>query len=798
MSNPVRTLLTAPGFSALVILTLAIGLGANVALFTLVHGVLLRPLDFRAPGELFAVQSVNERTRVSNESISLIDFEDWRRGTRSASGMTVLCFWLFNLSGQGDPERLQGVRASGGFFDVLGVPPALGRYFTVQEDRAGRGDLVVLSYGLWQRRFGGRPDVLGKSVNLNGVASTIIGVAPLRFRYPDDRVELWAPMANEMEGLPRASRFFLAVARIPPAKLQQAKTELDAIASNLRKSFPDSDNDVGVSVIPLREAMVGNNRPALLLLFGAIAIVLLVTSANVVNLALARATNRTREIAIRLALGATRWDITRLLAGESLALVAIGGALAAVLAKIAVSGIVAFAPKDIPRIDFVTLDGTALLYAALVSLVTGLLIVAGPMWNVSALGLGTQLAASGRSSTAGSGLLRLRGVLVAGEVALTTVLIVGGGLLARSLWNVVQTPPGFSTENRLALRVFPVGQRYDSLPGYRAFVNEVLEKSAGLPGVVEVAAASHVPLGDSGSSVVRTLPEGGRMPVPQAPMADYRVVSAGYFHLMSIPLLRGRPFTAHDNESAPGVIVVNARLAKQLWPNEDPIGKQVRWLDQDSDPGPHTVVGVVGDVKQFGLEKEDHPAAYAPYSQRKFPWLRWMNFVVRSDRDAANLMAPMRGIVNSLDPGLPVFEVSTIERRLQLSLAPRRFLLVLMAALAGLALVLGLVGIYGVVSYLMLQRRAEFAIRMALGATKGNLVWLVLSRGFLLTGWGLAAGLTASIALSRYVQHLLFGVTANDPVVMASAGAVVLAVGLLACVVPALKATAIDPARLLA
>jgi predicted permease len=369
MSNPARTLRTAPGFSALVILTLAIGLGANIALFTLVHGVLLRPLDFHAPDELFAIQSLNQRTRVTNESVSLIDFEDWRRGTHSATDMAVLCYWLFNLSGEGDPERLQGARTSGNFFDVLGVGPALGRYFTAQEDRAGRGDLVVLSYGLWQRRFGGRPDVLGKSVVLNGVASTIIGVAPLRFRYPDEQVELWAPLANEMEGMARASRFFLAIARIREANVARARTELDAIATNLRTTFPDSNTDVGVSMIPLRQAIVGNSRPALLPLFGVIAIVLLVTSANVTNLALARATNRSNEIAIRLALGATRWDIMRLLSGESLILITVGGALAVLVAIVTVAGIVAFAPRDIPRIDFVALDGTALVYAAFVSLV---------------------------------------------------------------------------------------------------------------------------------------------------------------------------------------------------------------------------------------------------------------------------------------------------------------------------------------------------------------------------------------------------------------------------------------------
>ena len=591
MSNPARTLLAAPGFSALVILTLAIGLGANVALFTLVHGVLLRPLDFHAPSELFAVQSLNQRTRVANESISLIDFEDWQSGARSASGMTVLCYWLFNLSGEGDPERLQGVRASGNFFDVLGVPPALGRYFTAQEDRAGRGDLVVLSYGLWQRRFGGRPDVLGKNVILNGVPSTIIGVAPLRFRYPDDRVELWAPMANEMEGLPRASRFFLAIARIPPMKLQQAKAELETIATSLRSKFPDSNNDVGISVIPLRQAIVGDSRPALLLLFGAIAIVLLATSANVVNLALARATNRTREISIRLALGCDALEYRKAAGRRKLGASGNWWRHWRWVAKGAVTGIVALAPRDIPRIDFVTLDGTALMYAVLISFVTGLLIVAGPMLNVSAAALSRQLAESGRSSTAASGLLRLRGALVAGEVASTTILIIGGGLLAKSLWNVVQTAPGFSSDNRLALRVFPVGKGYQALTAHRNFVNAVLAKADALPGVLEVAAASHVPLGDSGSSVVRTLPEGGRMPVAQAPMADYRVVSSGYFHLMSIPLLKGRQFTGHDNENAPDVIIVNARLAKELWPDEDPIGKQVRWLDQDSDTGLHTVVG---------------------------------------------------------------------------------------------------------------------------------------------------------------------------------------------------------------
>lgn len=797
MSNPVRTLRTAPGFSALVILTLAIGLGSNVALFTLVNGVLLRPLDFHAPEELFAIHSLDQRTHVPNESVSLIDFEDWRRGVRSATGMTALCYWLFNLTGEGEPERLQGARTSGNFFDVFGVPPALGRYFTGQEDHAGRGDLVVISHGLWQRRFGGRPDVLGKSITLNGAACTIIGVTPLRFRYPDEQVELWAPIANELEGLPRASRFFFAVARVPKAKTQQARSELEAVAGNLRQSYPDSNNDVGVSMIPLRQAVAGDSRPALLLLFGAIAIVLLITSANVINLALARATNRTSEIAIRLALGATRWDIVWLLAGEGMVLVAVGGALAVAVAKAAVAGIVAFAPKDIPRIDFVTLDGFALTYAALVSLVTGVLIVVGPMWNVSVGALSPQLAESGRTTTAGSGLLRLRAALVAGEVALTTILIIGGGLLTRSLWNVVQTAPGFSSGNRLALRVFPVDSRYDRLAGYRTFVGEVLEKSKALPGVVEVAAASHIPLGESGSSVVRMLPEGGRMPVAQAPSVDYRVVSSGYFHLMSIPMLQGRGFVLQDDEHAPSVIIVNASLAKELWPNEDPIGKQVRWLDQDSDTGLHTVIGVVGDVRQFSLEKPDHPAAYATYAQRKFPWLRWMNFIVRSERNAANLTAPLRDVIHSLDPNLPVFEVSTLEHRLQLSLAPRRFLLVLMATLAWLALVLGLVGIYGVVSYLTLQRRAEFAIRIALGATNREVAWLVLSRGVLLAGSGLIAGVAASVVLSRYVQHLLFGVAANDPIVMAMAGALVLGVSTLACLVPAFRATRVDPVRLL-
>lgn len=791
-----RSLLKSPGYTVVVLLTLTLGLGANVAIFSVVNGVLLRPLDFHRPAELVNISEINQKTGV-NAGLSLSDFEDWQKQSRMTQDMGALCFWLFNLTGDANPERLQGARASARLFQTLGVEPVLGRYFRAEDGTADRGDLVVLSNGLWKRRFGSRQDIVGEKLILNGVVSTVIGVMPAGFSFPDGQAELWAPLADQLEGTSRAGRFFVGVARIPSEGRAAAKAEFEAIAGRLAQSYPDTNANIGVSMVPWQDSVTGQSRTSLLILMGAVGFVLLIACVNVANLGFARAATRGREVAIRLALGGSRWRIVRQVLAEATVLAAAGGVLAWLLALAVVRGIIALSPGNIPRLDSVRLDGFVFAFTVVVALGSGILAGLVPALRASRQDINEALVGGGRSSTAGSGLLRLRGALVVLEVAAAMILLTGSGLLIRSFVQVLRVDLGYQTRNRLALRVFPVGQKYRDAASTSRMIETVLNKVEALPGVDAVATASHVPLANSGASVVRMLPDGGVIAPSNAPNVDARAISANYFHLMSIPLLAGRNLTTGDNAASEPVVIVNITLAKRIWPNENPVGKRVRWLDERQDTGWHRVVGVVGDVKQFALEKDDRPAVYFPYQQRRLPWLRWTNFVVLGKMDPANLVAAVRAQVRAVDPDLPVFEVATLDTRLAQSLAPRRFSLALIGGAAGLALVLGLIGVYGVISYAVAQRRQEIAIRMAVGATPARVLRLVLWQGFALTLAGVACGVAGSWVTTRYMSSFLFGVAPHDPVTFAVLPVILMAVSAMSCLVPALRASRVDPMGML-
>jgi predicted permease len=788
-----RQLRRNPGFTAIAVLTLALGIGSSTAIFSVVNAVLLHPLDFRDPDQLVLLETWNPRTGATSENISLADFDDWKTQTPSLSGQAALCYWLFNLSGSGDPERLQGARASGEFFDVLGVAPLAGRTFTAADDREGRADLVVLGYGLWQRRFGGRADVIGSHLVLNGVSSTVIGVMPASFRFPDATVELWSPFGHEMDGTPRGSRFLQAVARLGSPGLPQAQAELAAVAKRLEKAYPDTNTNVGVRIVSLKEAVVRESRPMLSILVVAVAFVLLVSCVNSANLALVRSVLRGREIAIRVALGGTRRAVVRQFLVESTLVGLLAGTLALFLAALGARMIVALNPGDLPRLDALRMDYAVFAFAAVVSLASGAAVGMLPALRAYRCALSEQMGELSRSATSGERLFRLRGVLVVVQVALTMVLITGSGLLVRSFLNVMNVDRSFAAEDRLVFRIFPVGERYPDIASENRFVDAVLARAAAIAGVEEVTATTHGPLDASGDTAVRVAPEAAGFSAAAAPTVNYAAVYADYFRRLAIPLLAGRAFDSSDTEAAPPVVILNATLARSLWPGESPLGKRVRFLEEKEDAEWHTVVGVASDVRQFSLEKPDRPTVYAPFTQRRFPWLRWTSIIVRSRLSPAQLVPVIRHEMRSLDPQIPVFEVSSLQQRIAVSLAPRRFALALMLAIAGLSLCLALTGMYGVISHLVAQRRPEIAIRMALGAQRKDVLGLVAGYGAKLVASGIAAGLIAALAASGLLSSQLFGVAPSDPFTFAAVALLLTCVALPACLVPALRACRVDP-----
>jgi predicted permease len=790
----VRMLAKSPGFTAVAIVALALGIGANSAIFSVVNTVLLRPLPYKDPDRLMTVWEEGTLQGFPVNVTSAANYFDWRDQNRVFDGMAVIGRVSLNLTGAGEPERIDGRRVSANVFPLLGVEPQLGRAFLPGEDSPGAGRVVILSHGLWQRRFGGRPDVTGQPLTLNGETYEVVGVMPPHFQFPSRDDQLWVPVAfTPQQAADRGNNSFEVIARLKPGVTrEQAESEMDTITARLQQQYPDAVKSKGSVIIPLHEELVGDIKPALLILLGAVGFVLLIACANVANLLLARAAVRQKEIAVRLALGAGRRRLIRQFLTESVLLAALGGAVGLLLALWGVNLLKAFIPKNISQVTAVAVDANVLAFTTGVSLLTGLIFGLAPALQASRFNLNETLKEGGRDSAAGRRGNRLRGLLVVAEVAVSLVLLIGAGLLINSFLRLRSVDPGFRADNLLTMRIALPRLKYPDHPRRTAFYGELLSRVAAVPGVRSAAVANWIPLtmqGDTFGISIEGRPDPGAQEMPDVVT---RVVSFGYFDTMGIELLRGRSFDARQDraDSAP-VAIISETMARRLWPGEDPLGKRIRPGGADPDEEWITVVGVAEDVRQFELTAEPRLQMYLPHAQPSFfvPG----HLVVSTEVEPMSLAAAVREAVWAIDKDQPVSDIRPMEEIFSESIARQRFSMLLLAVFAGVAMLLGAVGIYGVVSYSVTQRSHEIGVRMALGARSSNVLRLVVGQGLKLALIGVAAGLAAAFVLTRLMESLLFGISATDPATFVAIPVVLVAAATLASYIPARRATKIDP-----
>jgi putative ABC transport system permease protein len=787
-----RMLAKKPGFTLIAALTLALGIGANTALFSVVNGVLLRPLAYRDPERLVWLGHTAAKSN-QNAAISPPTFADYRNKCQSFENLTALLYsTAFNLTGEGEPERLQGRRVSANFFDTLGAAPALGRGFLAEEDEPGRNRVVVLSHGLWQRRFGADQNIVGKALRLNGQNFTVIGVMPAAFRWQTD--ELWSPLALSPANFTpdnRGSEFLQVIARLKPqATLQQAHAEIAEIAAQIvrqNQNIYPGGSGFTAHVKLLREQVVGDVRLMLLVLLGAVGFVLLIACANVANLLLARASARRKEIAVRASLGASRFRLIRQMLTESLLLALLSGLGGLLLAKSGVYLLLTLNPANLPRLQEITVDARALGFLLGLALLALLLCGLAPALQASKTDMQETLKESGRG--ADSGRQRTRSLLVVAEVAMSLVLLAGAGLMIRSFLRLTHVNPGFAPDHVLTMRMELSAAKYPEPLKRQAFFQQTLERIRALPGVISAGAVGELPLGGGVRSATFAIEGRPTGPNEALPHSDIRTITPGYFQTMKIPLLKGRDFTEQDNADGRKVAMIDETLARLYWPGEDPIGKRLDLQFVDK-PIWMEIVGVVGSIKHKGLDAEYKGQIFYPLAQGGN---LSMHLVARTTIDPLSLVSAARGAIRAVDPDQSIYRVMTMEQVVADAVAQPRLTTLLLGAFAVLALVLAAVGIYGVLSYAVTQRTREIGIRMALGAGQRDVLNLVVRHGMLLTLLGALFGLTASIALTRLMRTLLFGVNANDPLTFIVVALLLSLVALLACWIPARRATKVDP-----
>jgi putative ABC transport system permease protein len=788
----VRSLLKRPGFTAIALVTLAFGIGANTAIFTVVNALLLKPLPYQDPDRLVWIGEISPQT--TDEVIPGAHFLEWSEQSQAIERIAVYNNHNLTLSGAGEPQRLECGQVSSGFFPMLGVQPLLGRNFLAEEDRPGGDRVVILSHGLWQRLFNGNQNTIGQSITLDDQSYSVVGVLPPDFRFFQP-FELWVPLAlnPQQERGNQQISILSGIARLKSGvSREQAETELDAIRRRFESSKPANTPLFSgqVRLTSLHQKLVGNTRSLLFILLGAVSLILLIACANVANLLLSHAVLRQKEFAIRAGLGAGRLRLMRQMLTESLLLALSGGLLGLLLAFWFKEALVALAATntlgDVSHLTNINIDAKVLGFTLLASLLTGTLFGLVPAFQFSRPNLNNFLKEGGRGTGFRRG--RLRHLLMVTEVALAIVLLVGAGLLIRSFVNLLKVNPGYSPNNLLTLRVSLPDTRYEERGPREAFYREILERVSSLPGVDSVGAINHLPLTSFTLGGWLRIPGRPQTPANERPGTPIGVVTPDYFRAMSIPLRTGRTFTERDNGDSPRVVILSEALARELFPNEDSIGKQV-WV-----PGPGkdtpTVIGVVGDVRHEGLDQDVTPQVYVPYQQQP-PGS--MTMVIRTTTDPLVLAAAVRNQVLAVDRSVPVYEVGTMEQRLARSVSPRRFNLLLLGAFAVLALALAALGVYGVISYLVTQRTHEIGIRMALGAQTSDVLRVLIAQGIASVALGVLLGLAAAWMLTRLMTSLLFGVTPTDTATFVSVSAVLIAVALLACYIPARRATKVDP-----
>ena len=802
----VRTLLRSPGFCAVAALTLAVGIGSNTAMFSVVNGMLLRPLPFPNRDRLVQVWATNPGKGWTRVPVSPLDFLHWREHNTSFERLTAARFWFYTLAGPGNPEQLHGMRVSPGFFALLGIQPALGRDFRSEEEQPGRDRVVVLTDSFWRRRFAADSAVVGRTVSIDAELFTVVGVLPPDFWfYPilGKNVEIWMPFAFTPSQLNRDARSIIVHGLLKPGvPIEQARAEMAAIAGSLEQQYPKENRGWGTRVdadIISKEEI----RPKILLLFAAVGLVLLIACANVANLTLARAVRRRQEIALRAALGASRVNLIRQLLVESVLLGGIGCVAGLVLGVLCLRLLVTFLTPRLEAffyggIETLRLDARVFAFSLVASLLSAVLLGLLPALQASRPNLGETLKASGRGSSGGAKGRRMRDVLMVSQVALAVTLSIGAGLMIRSLWTLQQVDRGLNTGNILTMQIWPPEKKYAEPYEIANFYRRIVEGLENLPETTSSNAINFLPLSEVGIGWTFAI-EGKPIPPPEGrPGALYYVVTPGYLQSMQIPLLRGRYLTARDSAEAPAVAVIDEKLARRYWPGEEPIGKRFRFDPLDSESPWHahlkhawiTVVGVVGTIRGDGLWEEGSPVLYLPYQQSPS---RMMHLVVRSARDPLGLASAVQRKVWEVDPDQPVSFVRTMEEVPAWALSERRLMMQLLTAFAALATLLSATGIYGVISYTVSQRTQEVGVRMALGARPGQVTTMVVAQGLKLTSIGVVLGIAGAVALTRFLSSQLYGVTATDPRTLGAVSLCLFLVALLACYGPARRASRVDP-----
>jgi predicted permease len=796
MHYAVRTLLKTPAYTLVALVTLALGIGANTAIFSVVNQTLLNPAGVSDPSRVVSVRVKYDKLALRNIGVSIPDFADVLHSTQQFESAALISTGDFNYTGSGMPERLNGASVTYRWFDVFGARPALGRVFQAEEDRPNTNREAVLSFAAWKRLFGEDAGVVGRSIELNQTPYRIVGVMPADFRWPAD-IDLWVPLGLADSLYTENNRFnesYQAVARLRPGVPFASANAFAGVLSDRVKSNGTGggayakDAAWGMFLLPFTDFVAGDTRTPMLVLLGAVGFVLLIACANIAGLMLARASGRTRDIAVRAALGAGRWDLIRQSFDESIVLAG-GGAVAGLgVALAGVRGLLALAPEGLPVAVSVRMDAPVLAFAVVAAAVAGVIFGVAPAWQISRVNQFELLKEGGRSNSGGRGRQRLRSSLVIAEVALALVLLVGAGLFLRSLAALEDVNPGFQTAGVITGGLSLPHARYDTDVKQLAFYRAVLDNLSATPGVTAVAAGVPLPFSGNGGSASFAIEGRPTPPGDPGPHGDIGAVSADYFSALKIPIRRGRVFTELDRSDTQAVAVIDEVLARQYWPGENPVGKHIRrgrsapWA---------TILGVVGHVKHSDLAGEDVKGKYYfPVFQMAVPF---MSFVMRAPFDPGRLSTTMRDAVRAVDPTQPVSQIQLMTQMVNNSLAPRRFVVTVLGVFAAMALAMALIGLYGVISYAVTQRTQELGVRMALGAQPAEIRRLVLGQGMKLAGLGAMVGLIASLAISRFLQNELFHVSAFDPLTFALMAAALIAAALLASYIPARRATRVDP-----
>jgi len=786
-----RSLVHSPVFTVVTVLSLALGIGANTAIFSVVNGLLLRPLPYPESEQIVHVWHTPPQQSfpgLDKFSVSPANYLDWKAQSTSFEQIAVYTDAGMSLSTSNDPLPLIGAVVSSDFFSVLRTNPILGRTFTTEEERPGRDQVVVISHKLWQRAYGAKPNVVGQTLTLNSRSFTVVGIMPAGFEFPSE-AELWVPLAwDDKERQTRSIHDYLVVARLKQnVSPKQAQAEMNTISTRLEQQYPEENSGWGAVVVPLRDDLVGDIRTALLVLFCAVGFVLLIACANVANLMLARGANRQKEIAVRIALGAGRARLVRQLLTESVLLAITGGLLGLLLAIWGTRMLVQLG--SLPNADDIGVDTWALGFTLLVSFAAGIIIGIVPALQFTKSSVSDSLK-QGSGRTGGTSLKQhTRKALVVSEVALSLVLLIGAGLMIRSFWKLQNVDPGFDTSNTLTMSLVLNWIRYSEPHQRLSFADRTIEQIRAVPGVVSVGITTRVPLTGGGSTQPFTVEGRPAAAISEQPMAQTRYISPDYFRAIGVSLRQGRFFTDQDRDNSVPVVIISEAMARRFWPGENPVGKRLT-PSFHSEQGPREIVGVVSDVKTTGLDVDAAAMMYMPYKQAPLPF---MSFVVRTASNPENLIQPISKAIYSIDKEQALTNVQTMEQVLKKSLADRRFNMTLLLTFAGVALMLAAVGVYGVMNYTVTLRRRELGIRMALGAEKRDVLRLVLGQGLTLTLIGVAAGLISAYALTRLMASLLYGVTATDYLTFGSVSVMLIAVGLAASYIPARRATKVNP-----